>query len=100
MSKKQFLHLVIVSNSKILRLSAMKKKLENIYCLPIIFLITLSFTSCYRDNGIPKANLEFLEVKKQYSAKDLIDTFKIKFLSDIAISDDVFKNADTPRRLR
>ncbi len=74
----------------------MKKKFENISCIFIIFLIILSFNSCFRDNGIPKANLEFIEFKKHYSKEGALSTYKIKFLSDVAISDEVFKKADTP----
>ncbi len=74
----------------------MKKKFENIPYLMIVFFIIIFSNSCFKDNGIPKANLEFLEFRKHDSKENFINTYKIKFLSDVAINDKVFKKADAP----
>lgn len=74
----------------------MKNKFENISYLIIILTITVSINSCFRDNGIPKANLKFVELKKNNLKNNTINIYNIKFLSDLEISNSVFKNRSLP----
>ncbi|KAA1243271.1 hypothetical protein [Aquimarina sp. RZ0] len=74
----------------------MKKILIRTVIFLIVFITNLSFISCFRDNDIPKADLEFIEFKKSNTKNDRVDIYKLKFSSSIAISDKVFEKADFP----
>ncbi len=62
----------------------------------VIITINFSLISCFRDNNIPKANLEFIEFKKSNIKSDVIDIYQIKFLSDLEISNSVFEHRGFP----
>jgi hypothetical protein len=74
----------------------MKKSLIKILIFLTIFIINFYLTSCFRDNNIPKANLEFVEFKKTNIRNEVIDIYHIKFLSDLEISNSVFENRGFP----